>query len=471
VTTSDANRHFLQDLFEDLQTCKQSKDLRVKLKHLPLYLKRDGQCLAVNPDDYSPAHLYPTADCSGEPLLYKKTDFNSFCKEMLAPNDDKMGNAALLAGHEQYWTLNPALAISLSALSVENNYQPYMTRERYASPEVRDRLFFMDYEGRDPENDEEWYDDRNNIDRNSPSIVTMRGLGECNLVMRIYKKDPAATGLKPVLALHGGGWQMRGTPFVGFESEMSHLTERGFVVFAPFYRLVRNRNTVPECRNAHWTELTADVEAALDWVKENGERYGAKADKIPVLGGSAGAHLAAWLTIHRKEDVAKSVLFYAPSDFRHFIQKVRATDEELLGERIMSHYFHLMDLDTIPLDHPDVLANTFPPIIEQNPDAYPPMILIHGNSDTLVPSEQSVRMCNAYAGDIEHGPAVDDGGTPAEGTYSKTYSCGTRSRLYLIAEGGHSLDACRPEACAAGSEPSQAEVRRIMTESLDWLAQ
>lgn len=470
VTSSDANRHFLDDLFEDLQTCLKARALKKELKHEPLYRLHGGQCSAVNPDSYAPARLYAKADCSGETLLFKKTDFTGFCAEMLAPNDDYMGNAARLAGKEQWWTLNPSLELALSTLSIEDNYQPYMTRERYSSPEVRDQLFLMDYEGRDSE-DEEWYADRNNPDRDSPSVITLRGTGRCDLTMRIYKKSPAETGLKPVLALHGGGWQLRGTPFVGFESEMSHLTERGFVVFVPFYRLVRPKSTVHECRKADWTELVADVSNALDWVKENGARYGAQADKVAVLGGSAGAHLGAWLTVNRKEDISKSVLFYPPTDFRAFIEKARNTEDELIGERIMAHYLGILDLETIPLDHPSVVANSFPHVIEQNPSDYPPVTLIHGNADTLVPSNQSVRLCNAYNGDVENGPAKDDGGTPSEGTFSKSYRCGESSHLHLVAEGGHSLDACTPLSCAAGGEESQAAVRQIMTESLDWLAE
>ncbi len=470
VTTSDANRDFFENLLEDLKTCLTTRALKTDLKHDPLYRLHNDQCSAVDPESYAPAHLYSNAQCSGESLLFKKTNFSDFCAEMLAPNDDSMGNAARLAGKEQWWTLNPSLELAISTLSIKDNYQPYMTRERYSSPKVRDRLFLMDYEERDDE-DEEWHADRNNPDRDSDSVITLRGTGRCDLTMRIYKKSPAATGLKPVLALHGGGWQMRGSPFVGFESEISHLTERGFVVFAPFYRLVRPKNTVQECRNADWPELLTDVSNALDWVKDNGARYGAKAEKISVLGGSAGGHLGAWLTIHRKEDVAKSVLFYPPTDFRAFIKKTRNTEDELIGERIMAHYLGILDLETIPLDHPDVLANSFPQMIEQNPGQYPPMILIHGNADTLVPSNQSVRLCNAYNGDVENGPAVDDGGTPSQGSYSKSYSCGDDGRLYLIAEAGHSLNACPPISCAAGGKKSQAAVRKIMAESLDWLAE
>jgi len=99
---------------------------------------------------------------------------------------------------------------------------------------------------------------------------------------------------------------------------MSQFTERGFVVFAPFYRLVGESDGNVECNGATWREVTADVESALSWVAENGSALGAADEPASVFGQSAGAHLAAWLAANRSDDVGKALLYYAPIDALDF---------------------------------------------------------------------------------------------------------------------------------------------------------
>ena len=101
-----------------------------------------------------------------------------------------------------------------------------------------------------------------------------RQAGSCELEMRVYKKDIAATNLTPLLWIHGGAWKYRGAGFVGLESLVSNYTEDNFIVFAPFYRLAGNKDGNAECCNAPWTDLVADAEAALGWVKANGASAG-----------------------------------------------------------------------------------------------------------------------------------------------------------------------------------------------------
>ena len=100
-------------------------------------------------------------------------------------------------------------------LPIKDNTQPYMTRARYKSVPVREH---HEVKGANAERQ---------------TVTTLRGIGQCDLEMRIYKRSLNATGLKPLLALHDGAWAHRGSDFIGFESEISHLTERDFVVFTP----------------------------------------------------------------------------------------------------------------------------------------------------------------------------------------------------------------------------------------------
>ena len=95
----------------------------------------------------------------------------------------------------------------------------------------------------------------------------------------------------------------------------------------------------------------------------------------------------------------------------------------------------------------------------------PPVFLIHGRSDTLIPSNQSVILCNAYGGN-----AVDNGGGTA---LRATYNCGANGRLHLFEEAQHGLDACVTTRinglCLAGSEASRSLLAGSLRQARGWL--
>ena len=438
---------------QDLAVCYGSKLINHKMPSEPLYTSSEGLCLAVNTDLLTDGDYYTNQRCEGEQVYFRDTDENAFCEEMSAPYRDRLGNAAVSMREPSYWTLYPSLKVGISVLSIKDNHQPFMTRARYKSVQVREQHQVAGANGE------------------SATITTLQGVGQCDLEMRIYKRSPQATGLKPLLALHGGAWAHRGSAFIGFESEISHLTERGFVVFTPFYRLVNSHDGNYECNRSDWRSIVSDAEDALQWVRENGSDYGAGSAKISLLGGSAGGHLAGWLTVNHPEQVERSLLFYPPTDFVDYIQLALQSESELKGEKVIETFLGLDGISEASLNDEGVQATTFPQQVVADPGRYPPVSIIHGVSDTLVPSTQSVRLCNGLNGDLEDGPARNDGGTPADGTYMKEYPCGDDGTLYLIAEGEHGLDACIEHlSCATGSRGSQAATREVMTRAFDWLA-
>jgi acetyl esterase/lipase len=299
---------------------------------------------------------------------------------------------------------------------------------------------------------------------------TTAPLPNCALEMRIYKKDPTATGLTPVIAFHGGSWQYRGGAFAGFESEMAHFTEQGFVVFAPFYRLVSDGDGNAACNQAPWEAVVADTEAALDWVKLHGAAFGAKPGKLAVAGASAGAHLAGWLVTHRAADVAAGMLLYAPSDVRDFLEHARPGDvyEPFAPSLDILSRFYGADVSTISLGNPPqfLLQNSFHDLVRAGGSAVPPVFLLHGLADTLVPSNQSVLLCNAYGGS-----AVNDGGGPNR---RATFTCGSSgSRLHLFQQAQHPLDICvinEPlNVCFSGDNESRLLVVDSMRQARSFL--
>ena len=124
-------------------------------------------------------------------------------------------------------------------------------------------------------------------------------------------------------------------------------------------------------------------------------------------------------------------------------------------------------VEDLSLQNPVVVANTFPSMVAAQPENFPPMFMLHGESDTLLPSRQSVRLCNGLAGDVEGGPVPFDLNTSS---VSRSFACDDRgSQLHLIAEGEHTLDLClSDELCFAESPASAAATADVVDSMLLW---
>ena len=276
---------------------------RTVLERNPVYHMDNGSCVAAPVTGPPSGPYYTDASCVDE-VAFSPSDETMFCQALFGDAAETLlGNPAawqavgnqpndVLPSFESLpWSTVPSTELDLGTVTLADNKLPYMKQLRY---KVVDGV--------------------------------SRGTGVCELEMRVYKNDITATGLKPLIALHGGTWKHRGSSFLGLEAGVSQFTERGFIVFAPFYRLVTTGDGNDECNGASWREITADVESALDWVRANGAAFGATTDKVNVFGQSAGGHLAAWLAAHRPDDVRKALVFYAPLDILDFL-----SDAQLAG--------------------------------------------------------------------------------------------------------------------------------------------
>ncbi len=92
-------------------------------------------------------------------------------------------------------------------------------------------------------------------------------------------------GSQPVaVMIHGGGWREGDKSMDNKVWICKVLANRGYVVFTLNYRLVPGVNM---------KQQVEDVMAGVIWVKEHAARYGGDPDRVGVIGGSAGGHLAA----------------------------------------------------------------------------------------------------------------------------------------------------------------------------------
>jgi len=98
-----------------------------------------------------------------------------------------------------------------------------------------------------------------------------------------------------VVLIHGGGW-VSGRRDAEREINIgSTLARHGYVVMSIDYLLSDKKQAV-------WPTNLWDCKTAVRWLRVNAPRLGVDADRIGVMGGSAGGHLAAMVGLTRPED-------------------------------------------------------------------------------------------------------------------------------------------------------------------------
>ena len=110
--------------------------------------------------------------------------------------------------------------------------------------------------------------------------------------------SPAKAPPGPVIVwIHGGGWQRGDKSTLAVGKPEQHLfkpqvfTDHGCVFVAINYRFVPNVDL---------KTMAGDVAKAIAWVKKNIREYGGDPGSIFVMGHSAGAQLAAWVSIDER---------------------------------------------------------------------------------------------------------------------------------------------------------------------------
>jgi acetyl esterase/lipase len=191
---------------------------------------------------------------------------------------------------------------------------------------------------------------------------------------------PRDAGAPVLLQVHGGAWVM-GEKEVQGELLLTEMARRGWVGVSINYRLS------PRSR---WPDHLVDVKRAIAWVRANIADQGGSPAHVAVTGGSAGGHLTALAALTPNEPtyqpgfedadttVQAAVPFYGVYDVADLAASGRREILALWEERVLQR----------PYDPADPVWHEASPITRVGPHA-PPMFLLHGRNDTLVPVEQA----------------------------------------------------------------------------------
>ena len=102
----------------------------------------------------------------------------------------------------------------------------------------------------------------------------------------------------PVLVgVHGGGWQVGDRKFYTYWG--NYLARNGYAVFAIEYRLMN-----PGVKT--WPGAVYDTRAAVQFVRAEAAEFGLDAERVGLIGDSAGAHLSALVALAGNEPLFAS---------------------------------------------------------------------------------------------------------------------------------------------------------------------
>jgi acetyl esterase/lipase len=205
----------------------------------------------------------------------------------------------------------------------------------------------------------------------------------------IWARDDIRPGDKaPVLVqIHGGGWTIGNSRHQAYPL-MDRLRNAGWVCVPISYRL---------SPKATFPDHIVDVKRAIAWVKDNIEEYGGDPDFVVITGGSAGGHLCSLAALSANDpgfqpgfedsdtSVQAAVPFYGVYDMRDW--------DGAGGPASTVRWLEKRVLKASPDADPELWRRASP--VNWVHAGAPPMMLLHGANDSLVPVDGARRMADS----------------------------------------------------------------------------
>lgn len=210
---------------------------------------------------------------------------------------------------------------------------------------------------------------------NIPYTITQNERQQLDIIYPSVGNSP----YKVIVAIHGGGWEKGDRKSASLQS-VQLATQQGYAVINVGYRLTDE---------AKWPAQLHDVKAAIRYLRANAKQYRLNTQKIVVWGNSAGGHLASMLAatngVKEMEDLSMGSP-QASSEIQGVVSWYGISDISKLPDASMDIANKLMGFNV--RENPED-AKVASPIHYINKD-FPPIFMIHGTNDRVVPFEQSI---------------------------------------------------------------------------------
>jgi acetyl esterase/lipase len=220
--------------------------------------------------------------------------------------------------------------------------------------------------------------------KRTEDIIYGRKFGTALTLDVIQPSKPNGIG---ILWMVSGGW------FSGHDAVrpavVAPLLARGYTVFAIVHGS-QPKFTVPE--------IEQDIHRAVRFVRHNAARYGVDPNKLGITGGSAGGHLSLTMAVKgsKGSESAKDPVdgessavqcvacFFPPTDFLNYGQP----GEDAVGVGILKDFKPAFGPRSDTPEGRQTLGKEISPIYFVSSNT-PPILIIHGDADKLVPIQQA----------------------------------------------------------------------------------
>jgi acetyl esterase/lipase len=200
-----------------------------------------------------------------------------------------------------------------------------------------------------------------------------------------------------VVIIHGGGWTGGKRDAAREINIGTTLAGHGYVCMSIDYLLHD-----PQSDKSCWPQNLHDCKTAVRWMRANRQRLHLDADRIGVIGGSAGGHLASMVGVTGPQDGLDP-----PGPYAEQSCAVNCV-ANLYGPVDFSESKDIGALRKTRGEAPE-LYRAFSPLtyVDKND---PPFLILHGTADTTVPVRQSEILAAALAKQgIEHQLEIVEG--------------------------------------------------------------
>ena len=208
--------------------------------------------------------------------------------------------------------------------------------------------------------------------------------------------EPLPNPLYPLLVfVQGSAWMKQ--DLYNAIPRLSRYMRQGYAVASVEYR---------EIPGDLWPSQLIDVKTAIRYLKANADLFGIDKNRVAIIGNSSGGHLTQMTLLtqgmeqfddglypEETSDVKCGISFYGISDLAHLNSAPRAAFYGMVPPEMSPEGLLFGGID-VEKD-PDKAASASPVCYVKKDRPCPPLMLLHGDEDGMVPFNQSVRIYEA----------------------------------------------------------------------------